>query len=329
MHQEKTLLWHGGVGCNDIMPIFGLGIRKLAHIIAMDTNKKYAVGVDIGGSHITSAVVDLENGQIVGEPVTTDVDHTSPAEVIFSAWTDNLRLLLSEAGHEVRQIGMAFPGPFDYDKGISWMEHKFPAIHGIDIGQTLSARLLDFPGLKFKFVNDAGAFALGESSFGAAKGTERVIVLTLGTGVGSGFVAKGKVVRTGSSVPEGGEVWNLPFHEGIVDEAFSTRWVVGRYKELTGHQVEGAKEVSMRIEFDEAARQLFTEFGYRLAEFTIPWLQKFDSRTLVLGGNISRNLPNFMQPLQRAYGQAGLTVEVKGSVLLDKAAILGAASLFI
>ena len=55
IHQEKTLLWHGGVGCNDIMPIFGLGIRKLAHIIAMDTNKKYAVGVDIGGSHITSA----------------------------------------------------------------------------------------------------------------------------------------------------------------------------------------------------------------------------------------------------------------------------------
>lgn len=295
----------------------------------MNTDKKYAVGVDIGGSHITSAVVDLENGQIVGEPVTTDVDHTSPAEVIFSAWTDNLRLLLSEAGHNVRQIGMAFPGPFDYDKGISWMEHKFPAIKGMDIGQTLSARLLEFPGLTFKFVNDAGAFALGESSFGAAKGIDKVIVLTLGTGVGSGFVAGGKVFREGDTVPEGGEVWNLPFHDGIVDEAFSTRWVVGRYKELTGHQVDGAKDVAMRVEFDEAAKQLFSELGYRLAEFTIPWLKKFDSTTLVLGGNISRSLPIFMQPLQRAYGQAGMTVSVKGSALLDKAAMLGAASLFI
>ena len=295
----------------------------------MNTEKKYAVGVDIGGSHITSAVVDLENGQIVGDPVTTDVDHTSPAEVIFSAWTDNLRLLLSEAGRDVRQIGMAFPGPFDYDKGISWMEHKFPAIKGMDIGQTLSARLLEFPGLTFKFVNDAGAFALGESSFGAAKGIDKVIVLTLGTGVGSGFVSGGKVIREGDTVPEGGEVWNLPFHEGIVDEAFSTRWVVGRYKELTGHQVDGAKEVSMRVGFDDAAKQLFEEFGYRLAEFTIPWLQKFGSRTLVLGGNISRNLPFIMQTMQRAYGQAGMTVEVKGSVLLDKSAMLGAASLFI
>ena len=61
-------MWHGGVGCNDIMPIFGLGIRKLTHIIAMDTNKKYAVGVDIGGSHITSAVVDLETDRLSASP---------------------------------------------------------------------------------------------------------------------------------------------------------------------------------------------------------------------------------------------------------------------
>ena len=85
----------------------------------------------------------------------------------------------------------------------------------------------------------------------------------------------------------------------------------------------------MRYEFDDAAKQLFNEFGYRLAEFTTPWLNKFGSRTLVLGGNISRSLPLFAQPLQRAYEQSGLNVTVKGSVLLDKAAMLGAASLFI
>lgn len=290
---------------------------------------KHAIGVDIGGSHITSAIVDLQKGEITGYPVTTDVDHTSPAEVIFSAWTENLRLLINESGIQVGQIGMAFPGPFDYDKGVSWMEHKFRSIHGINIGQTLSARLLEFKGLEFRFVNDAGAFALGESSFGAAKDTDRAIVLTLGTGVGSGFVAGHTIVRTGDTVPEGGEVWNLPFHDGIVDEAFSTRWVTGRYKELTGKTVQGAKDVAMRYMFDDAAKQIFTEYGYRLAEFTAPWLKRFDCSTLVLGGNISRSLGLFLQPLQRAYGQAGLTVEVKGSVLLDKAAMLGAASLFI
>lgn len=295
----------------------------------MDTNKKIAVGVDIGGSHITSALVDLEKGEIIGNPVTTDVDHTSSAETIFAAWTDNLRLLLGEVGQEVKEIGMAFPGPFDYDKGISLMEHKFAAIYGINIGQTLSARLLEFPGLTFKFINDAGAFALGESTFGAAKDDDKVIVLTLGTGVGSGFVSGRKVIREGDDVPPGGEVWNLPFHEGIVDEAFSTRWIVGKYKELTGKTVQGAKDVSLRVGFEEEARQLFNEYGYRLAEFTIPWLKKFGCHTLVLGGNISRNLPFFQQSLHRAYGQAGLTVSVKGSVLLDKSAMLGAASLFL
>ena len=295
----------------------------------MNASQQYAIGVDIGGSHITSAVVDLETGRFAGELVTTEIDHASPAEEIFAAWTRNLRETLSASGVPVRQVGMAFPGPFDYDKGISWMEHKFVDIKGIDVGQTLQARLLDFRGLVFKFVNDAGAFALGESQFGAARDADRALVLTLGTGVGSGFVADHTIVREGPQVPEGGEVWNLPFEEGIVDAAFSTRWVVGRYKELSGKEVQGAREVAFRYPFDPEARQVFTEFGERLASFTGPWLEKFGARTLVLGGNISRSLPHFLQPMQRRYGQLGQAVSVKGSALLDRAALLGAASLFI
>ena len=301
--------------------------RKLHN--AMETQKQYAIGADIGGSHICSSVVDLQTGRLAGEPVTTEVDHTSLAETIFAAWTENLRQTIREAGVPVSRIGMAFPGPFDYDKGISWMDHKFVDIKGIDVGQTLQARMLEHRGLAFKFVNDAGAFALGESQFGAAKDVERVIVLTLGTGVGSGFIADHKIVREGELVPPGGEVWDLPFAGGIVDEAFSTRWVVGRYKELSGRLVQGAKDVAIRFETDADARQVFTEFGQRLAEFTSEWLKRFGADTLILGGNISRSLPLFLQPMQRCYGQGGLNITVKGSALLDKAAMMGAASLFI
>ncbi len=295
----------------------------------MDNQKKYAIGVDIGGSHICSAVVDLKTGNILGEPVNTPVDHTCSAEQIFSAWTENLRLVIGEAGVPVTQVGMAFPGPFDYEKGISWMEHKFVDIKGLNVGEILQARMLEHRGLTFKSVNDAGAFALGESQFGAARDAKRVLVLTLGTGVGSGFIADHKIVREGPQVPDGGEVWNLPFQDGIVDEAFSTRWVVKRYKELTGKEVQGAKDVALRYDIDNDAKQLFTEFGARLAEFTIPWLEKFEARTLILGGNIARSLPLFLQPMQRRYGQSGMDVSVKASVLLDKAAMMGAASLFL
>ena len=292
------------------------------------SESRYAVGVDVGGSHICSSVVDLDRGVIVGEPLTTPVDHTCTAEEIFSAWTTNLRGLLSSAPQPVTMIGMAFPGPFDYDKGISHMDHKFVSIKGLNVGEILQARLLDFPGLEFRYVNDAGAFALGESHYGSAKGIDKVLVLTLGTGLGSGFVENKHIVREGDSVPPGGEVWDLPWGDDIADSAFSTRWIVGRYSALTGKVVKGAKEVALVYKTDEASRKVFTEFGSGLAKFTAPLLNKFGAKDVILGGNISRNLDLFLPAMNRVYGQKAMDVHVQASSLLDKAAMLGAASLF-
>jgi len=295
----------------------------------MKSGQEYALGVDVGGTHISSVVVDLGSGELCAEPVTTDIDQDRPAEEIFSAWTKNLRLTMNESHVPVTKIGMAFPGPFDYKKGISHMEHKFADIKDLCVGDILSARMLEHRGLEFKYVNDAGAFALGESCYGAAKDMKKVLVLTLGTGLGSGFIQDKKIVRTGGKVPEGGEVWDLPFEGGIADEAFSTRWIVKRYKELSGKTVKGAKEVAQKFGFEEASKTLFTEYGWRFAEFTIPLLKDFGCDNVLLGGNISRSLNLFLPSMRHRYAQSDMDVNVKASSLLDKAAMLGAASLFL
>jgi len=290
--------------------------------------EKYAVGVDVGGTHISSVVVNLEDGKTLGNPLLTDIAHDAPAENIFSAWTRNLRQTLGEAGVEVRHVGMAFPGPFDYENGVSFMDHKFVSIKGLNVGQILQARLLDFQGLEFRYINDAGAFSLGESLFGAAAHMDKVLILTLGTGLGSGFVRGHEIIREGEGVPAGGEVWDLPFKGKLADEMFSTRWIVGRFKELTGKDVQGAKAVAIRCPFDPVAREVFDEFGAGLAEFAVPVMEKFGTRNLVLGGNISRSLDLFLPAMTRRFGQLGADVNVKSSSLFDNAALLGAASLF-
>ena len=300
------------------------------HIIdtKMKKERNLAVGVDIGGTHICSVVVDVQTGELVGSPLTTPIDHTCTAEEIFQAWTENLRSTIRSSEEPVRQIGMAFPGPFDYELGISHMDHKFVDIKELNVGTVLQSRLLEYRGLDFKYVNDAGAFALGESQYGAAKDMKKVLVLTLGTGLGSGFISSNKILRDGEGVPPGGEVWDLPFDDGIADEMFSTRWIVKRYNELTGKTVKGAKEVAIMVPVEEAARILFVEFGERLATFTAPLLKSFGCTNVLLGGNISRSLDYFLPAMTRRYGQQDLTVTVKSSVLLDKAAMMGAASLF-
>lgn len=319
-------------GHTDTNPIPYPHTLSHTHILIMQEKDKlsgnYAVGVDVGGSHVCSVVVDVQSGELLSEPFTTEVDHTCSAEEIFSAWTLNLRRTISSSPVPVRQVGMAFPGPFDYAAGISHMEHKFPGIIGLNVGEILSARLLDFKGLCFKYVNDAGAFALGESLYGAAAGIGRVLVLTLGTGLGSGFVADRKIITEGDEVPKGGEVWDIPYGDGIADEKFSTRWIVGRYGQLSGIKVKGAKDVALRVGSDPEARQVFNEFGEGLADFTAPILRKFRCSDILLGGNISRSLDLFLPAMTHRYAREGMDVKVKASILLDKAAMMGAASLF-
>lgn len=286
--------------------------------------KKYAIGVDVGGSHLCSAVIDLDRKEIVSDPFLTKMDHCSPKEEILECFKENLLGTMENFGKEVDQVGLAIPGPFDYANGISHMEHKFAALNGLDLTAALQDKLGNHF-IEFRYVNDASGFALGECFGGSGKGRHRVLALTLGTGVGSGFVVDGVLDESSDLVPPGGEVWNLPFDGTIVDACFSTRWFVGRYQELTGKTVPGAREVADVWESDPAAQQLFREFGERLAKFSSPLLTRFGADTLILGGNISRNFKYYSGPLLAGLPEG---VEVRTSALLDKAAMIGAASLF-
>lgn len=290
--------------------------------------KNLALGVDVGGSHVCSAVIDIETGTIVGEPITTDVAHTEPADVLFAAWADNLTQCLAAASEPVTRIGMDFPGPFDYVNGISQMEHKMPHIKGLSVADELRKRMKNSENLEFKFVNDANAFALGEAYFGGAKDADRVIVLAIGTGLGSGFIANHQIVETGDTVPTDGEVWNLPYGEDIADAQFSTRGVVARYEKLTGVKMPGVKEIAERFATDEAARQTLESFGWELADFAAPLIQQFMCKDILIGGNIARCLNLFGPKMEERFKELGMEVNIRPCTLVSDAAMMGAAALY-
>ena len=82
--------------------------------------KHTAIGVDIGGSHITCAAVDLERRQLVRETIAErPVDNKGTADEIISRWSEAISETVEKAGKErIKGIGFAMPGPFDYVKGI-------------------------------------------------------------------------------------------------------------------------------------------------------------------------------------------------------------------
>ena len=165
------------------------------------------VALDIGGSHVTAAVVDGSQREIVaGTRRHADVDEAAASGVILDTWARATLEAVSAMPHvTVDGIGIAMPAPFDYDRGISLMEHKFRALYRRPVVTLLRERFKTsgLEGKAITVVDDADLFALGEWWAGAARGRQRVIGLTLGTGLGSGFVADGRIVAAGPEVPAG------------------------------------------------------------------------------------------------------------------------------
>ena len=294
--------------------------------------KNIAIGADIGGSHISCAAVDLTNGRVLRETFSErSVNNQAQATEIISVWASCLVDVLDRiSANEVKGIGFAMPGPFDYINGICLIKGvaKYENLYGFNIGDAIVSSL-DVPeSFQARFMNDASSFAVGEAWAGKASKVKRSISITLGTGFGSAFINEKIPVVDGPEVPKLGCVYHLPFKGNIADESFSTRWFIGSYKKITGKDVKGVKELAEMALTDKVAQGLFTEYGDNMGIFLSPWLNKFKAEMLVIGGNISNAYNLFGKVFEARLAKEKCSCKVELSELKEDAALLGSAYLF-
>lgn len=292
---------------------------------------KYSVGVDIGGSHISCALVDLDTIEIIrGSLTVLPVDNKGTAREIVKTWSAAIRKSMQHMdSSQLTGIGFAMPGPFDYVNGISLIRgvDKYENLYGLDVGEEIVKSLGMKSGQPVRFINDAAAFAIGEARAGKAAGTDRSMVITLGTGFGSAFIKQGVPVVSGESVPEKGWVYHLKYRDSIADDYFSTRWFLRRFKELTGTDADGVKYIADEALKNEQIREIFHEFGASLGRFLAPILNKFGAEVLVMGGNISRAIDLFGPSLRLELENNDCPATPHVSLLGENAALMGSACL--
>jgi glucokinase len=266
--------------------------------------------LDIGGSHVSAARVDMEARAT--EPGTTSRTSFTP-----DAGRDELLAAIVGAAASVatavEQLGVAAPGPFDYERGVCKVTGlaKLEGLYGVDLGRELSAALGGRTAVTF--LNDAEAFLLGEAWAGAAAGSARPVGITLGTGLGSAFLADGRIVADGPSVPPEGSLHLAAFRGVPVEEVISARALRARH---------GADVADLARNGDESA---FAELGSDLAEFLAPWLRTFGASCLVVGGSIAYAWDLFGPVLERSLATVpGLELVVRAANVED-APLLGAA----
>ncbi len=294
--------------------------------------RNLAIGADIGGSHITCAALNLETGAILRNTIAERaVDNQAQAGIIIKVWSDAVAESMSKANaDDIRGIGFAMPGPFDYVKGISYIRGvaKYENLFSVNVGDAIASTLGLSDDVPIRFINDASAFAVGEAWAGSAKDFSRSVAITFGTGFGSAFIADKIPVCDGPQVPRIGCVYHLPYKEGIADDYFSTRWFLKQYKEITGRELSGVKELASLALSDKVVHDLFTEFGQKAARFLAPWLRSFDAEILVVGGNISNAYDLFGKVFESTFRDENWNGEVALSKLKEDAALFGSAYLF-
>lgn len=290
----------------------------------MKINK--VIGVDIGGSHVTAALVDLDNKMIIeGSVYRQAVNPHGTAGEILASWTGAIKAARNSCPENIEHVGFAMPGPFDYDNGICLIKgfDKYEALYELDIKETMSS-MLNLSPENIVFRNDAACFLDGELLAGAAKGHHHAIGITLGTGLGSASCSNGHTKDAELSV--------LQYEGEIIEEFVSTRGLVRTYQELSGTAVANVKALVSINESNQQSRRAFSIFADRLAWFLCRFVEIEEKvpEVLVVGGNIALCwelfMPQVMQQLEKASVRIPKIVQAANG---EHAALMGAVVPFV
>lgn len=315
----------------------------------------YSIGVDIGGTSIKAGVVD-ENYQIVKRETlpTLSQDGADDGERVANCIVKLVRDLCGEMGvsvDELRGIGVCTPGTVDSQNGVVLYANNID-MHDVPLRRLVHEKI----GKSIAIGNDADVAAYGEYVAGSAAGCKSAVMITLGTGVGGGFVLDGKIYSGWNS--RGGEFGHTVIVEGgakctcgrngcleayasatglirMTKEAMQRDASSGMW-ELTGgdiEKVDGKTAFDAMDKGDPTATQVVGDYirylGCGLANF----INVLHPQKICLGGGISHSGDSLLVPLRAetykgVYGGADEnTTEIVLATLGNDAGIIGAAML--
>lgn len=292
------------------------------------------LGIDVGGTTVKFGVVSPEG--TISNIKSYETHHWVTAGFVQSlkgAIREYVGLIPTIQG-----VGIGWPGLLSADRKHIIELPNIPAVKDVPIVQLLEE---EFPGLPIKIENDAKCATLGELYFGNIKDLDNFILVTLGTGVGSGAVidrklflgARGNGMEIGHMLLDNGK--SLEQHIGIQH--------IINYAELRINQenpdsIIVGKEITPKVIFEAAAKgdkfaiSIFDYVGEKLGENLVSVIRALDITTILLGGGIAGAfdyiVPMAKVTLEKYLPQYYLKdLEIKQAFLTHQVGLLGAAGL--
>lgn len=314
----------------------------------------FRVGVDLGGTNIKVGLVDAEN-RILAEESCKTLAHRPWQEVAWDM-VACIRTVMEKAGCPLQAcqgVGIGSPGTVDSRTGVVVYSNNFSGWENIPLGAYISQELQ----VPVRISNDANCAALGEALAGAGRDCRDVVLITLGTGVGSGIILDGKIFEGGGPggaelghtvLVEGGEPCTCG-RKGCWETYASATALIREAKRALCKQPESAmlslcggdpEKMNGEIPFvaaaqgDQAAAEVVERYIHYLGEGLVNVANIFRPQRILLSGGICGQGQRLTEPLARylqAYVFAGkwtAAPEIRIATLGNKAGIVGAAGLF-
>ncbi len=301
-------------------------------MLASAGTKQVTVGVDLGGTG--SRFVVCSTGRTLGQTgVPTRELGSGPVEERVNRFAATLVRLVPE-GCQLVGVGIGASGPIEMPSGIIRNPDTLPWFTDFDLRGALRAAL----GVPVFVENDAVTAALGEHRYGAGRGCDRLLVVTLGTGIGVALLEDGQPFRDAKGQhPECGHLPVLPGGPrcycgitGCWEMLASRRNLEARVERALGSRDLNKAERLLAEGADEGLRVAFHEYGSALGRGLAVLNIAYGPERVVIGGSASRFLPYFaggaLAELERARGFRS-EVNVVESGLGDLAGAIGASVL--
>lgn len=317
------------------------------------TERPYVIGLDLGGTNAVFGIVDKDANIIAQTSVKTQA--YPDVNDFVDACVAALNVIIEEVGgiEKIHAMGAGAPnanyytGEIEKAPNLVWAKEEI-----VPLAKMFSDRL----GLKVKMTNDANAAALGEMYYGAGKGMKNFIVITLGTGVGSGIIINGEVVYGHDGFAgELGHVTMVRGAEGRLCgcgrtgclEAYCSATGVKRsaieflqkdsrpsvLRELDPEKIESYDVYKAAVAGDAIAQDIFEFTGKMLGEACADFAAFSSPEAFIFFGGLAKSGDVIMNPIKRAYDAHVMPIyRGKAKFLVSPldgagAAVLGAAAL--
>ena len=327
----------------------------------MNEQKNYAIGVDLGGTNTVFGIVDAQGNIVAQNSIKTQAYST--AEDFVEAGMACLQPLIDQVGGIESIVGMGIGAPnANYYSGVIEIAPNIAWAHDtvVPLAQMFSEKLSTLTAnrstLTVRMTNDANAAAMGEMAYGAARGMKNFIVITLGTGVGSGIVVNGQLLyghdgfagELGHVIMVRGKEGRLCGcgRTGCLETYCSATGVARTAREiltktdrpslLRNKPIEQIESLDVSIaasQGDELANEIFQFTGKMLGEACADFTAFSSPEAFIFFGGLCKAGDLIMKPIEESYNNSVMPIYrgkakfLMSALMNSNAAVLGASAL--